>query len=195
MKQDESLSQVQAGHTRLNDLQSTAMSARKRIEPSRVEDLPSFTLAGIRAITTNEAELSGKGKIGPLFERFYSQNIGGQLAIHVQRPGLYSCYFNYEQSHIGQYEVMVGVHVKGAEALQHQGPDSVSTFTVPAAKYAVFVTERGPIIEMVQRAWSDIWQWSQQPGNDRTFTGDFEYYEQNINPNDGQAEIYIAIRP
>ncbi|WP_053782447.1 GyrI-like domain-containing protein [Paenibacillus xylanivorans] len=87
---------------------------------------------------------------------------------------------------------MVGVHVK--EALQHQELESFSTFTVPAARYAVFVTERGPIIEMVQRTWLDIWQWSQQPGNERTFTGDFEYYDQNINPNDGQAEIYIAIR-
>jgi predicted transcriptional regulator YdeE len=46
----------------------------------------------------------------------------------------------------------------------------------------------------VQRAWATIWQWSQQVGNMRTFTGDFEYYGQNINPNDGQAEIYIAIR-
>ncbi|HEY2495138.1 MAG TPA: GyrI-like domain-containing protein [Paenibacillus sp.] len=170
---------------------STDAASRKRIEPTRFEELSSFTLAGISAVTTNEAELSGKGKIGSLFERFHSQNMGEQLAIHLQKPGHYSCYFNYEEDHNGQYEVMVGVHVR--EVLQDQAVESVITFTVPAAKYAVFVTERGPIIEVVQRAWADIWQWSQIPGNTRSFTGDFEYYDQNINPQDGQAEIYISI--
>ncbi|WP_373688787.1 GyrI-like domain-containing protein [Brevibacillus daliensis] len=114
------------------------------------------------------------------------------MAVHLQQPGHYCCYFDYEQGDAGHYEVMVGVHVR--EALQDHYLESVTTFTVPAAKYAIFVTERGPIIEMVQRAWADIWHWSHQPGNDRAFTGDFEYYGPNIDPNDGQAEIYIAIR-
>lgn len=160
--------------------------------PTRVEELPAFTLAGISVVTTNEAELSGKGEIGPLFERYYSLNIGGQLAPHASRQGLYSCYFNYEQGDAGKYEVLVGVSVP--EQLQEPYPESVKTFTVPAAKYAVFVTERGPIVEVVQRAWSAIWQWSRQHGNDRAFTGDFELYRENTDPNDGQVEIYIALR-
>ncbi|CAH1218648.1 hypothetical protein PAECIP111891_04768 [Paenibacillus allorhizoplanae] len=167
-------------------------ATRKPIEPARIEELPSFTLAGISVVTTNEAEFSDKGKIGKLFEQYYLDDIGGQLAAYVKQHGQYSCYFNYEQGDAGRYELMVGGNVR--EELQDQYPESVSTFTVPAAKYAVFVTERGPIIEMVQRAWGDIWQWSRQSGNDRAFTGDFEYYSQHIDPNDGQAEIYIAIR-
>ncbi|WP_053782448.1 hypothetical protein [Paenibacillus xylanivorans] len=91
MRQNKSLSKVHS-HTQLNDLQSTDAAVRKRIEPARVEELSSFTLAGISAVTTNEAELSGKGKIGGLFERFHSHNIGGQLASHLQQPGHYSCY-------------------------------------------------------------------------------------------------------
>ncbi|MCP3773887.1 GyrI-like domain-containing protein [Paenibacillus sp. MZ04-78.2] len=185
MKQDELQSKAQTNQT-------ADAAVSKRIEPTRVEERPSFTLAGISVVTTNEAELSGQGKIGNLFAQFHSTDIGGQLGIQTQRNGFYSCYFNYEQGDGGQYEVMVGVHVR--EPLQDPYPDSVKTFTVPAAKYAVFVTERGPIIEMVQRAWADIWQWSQQPGNDRAFTGDFEYYGPDIDPNNGQAEIYIALR-
>lgn len=163
-----------------------------RMEPARFEERPSFTLAGISTVTTNAAELSGAGKIGRLFGQFHSQNMGERLAPHAQQSGHYSCYFNYEEGDAGQYEVMVGVHVR--DQLQGQYPESVSTFTVPSAKYAVFVTERGPIIEVVQRAWADIWQWSRQPGNTRAFTGDYEYYSPDIDPNDGQAEIYIAIK-
>lgn len=164
----------------------------KRIEPARIEELPSFMLAGISAVTTNEAELSKDGKIGKLFEQFHSQNIGKKLGVNIQENGHYSCYFNYEQGDAGHYEIMVSVRIQ--EALQLQNLDMIKAFTVPAAKYAVFVTERGPIIEMVQRTWADIWQWSQQPGNNRAFTGDFEYYSKDINPEDGQAEIYISIK-
>ncbi|GGG65754.1 GyrI-like domain-containing protein [Paenibacillus radicis (ex Gao et al. 2016)] len=162
------------------------------IEPARIEEIPSFTLAGISAVTTNAVELSGNGKIGKLFEQFYSRNIGGQLADHTEKPGLYSCYFNYEQGDAGQYEVMVSLQVE--KDLQAKYPESVTTFTVPTATYAVFVTERGPVIEKVQQAWAGIWQWSRQPGNERTFTGDFEFYGPDIDMNDGQMEIYIAVK-
>ncbi|MFD0674715.1 GyrI-like domain-containing protein [Cohnella sp. GCM10027633] len=163
-----------------------------RIEPARIEVLPSFTLAGLSAVTTNAAELSGNGRIVTLFEQFFARGIGDLLADHRQQDGQYNCYYNYERGDAGHYEVLVGLRVR--EAARDRYPDSVSAFTVPAAKYAVFVTERGPVIEKVQRAWADIWQWSRLPGNDRAFTGDFEYYGPDIDPNDGQAEIYIAIR-
>ncbi|MBO9597643.1 MAG: GyrI-like domain-containing protein [Cohnella sp.] len=163
-----------------------------KYEPTRVEVHPAFTLAGISVVTTNEAELSGEGRIGKLFERYYSRDMGSQLAPYAQRQDLYNCYFNYEQGDAGRYEVLVGVSVR--EPSQEPYPESVTTFTVPAAKYAVFVTERGPVFEVVQRAWSGIWQWSRQPGNERAFTGDFELYPENTNPNDGQVEIYIALR-
>jgi predicted transcriptional regulator YdeE len=168
------------------------MMKKKCNEPSRVEQFPSFTLAGISAVTTNAAELNGSGKIGRLFEQFHSDNIVDQLREYQQQPGHYSCYYNYEEGDAGQYEIMVGVRVK--ETPQDQFPECIKTFIVPAANYAVFVTERGPIIEVVQHAWSHIWEWSQQPGNERAFSGDFEYYDPHIDPNDGQAEIYIALR-
>ncbi|MBO9607570.1 MAG: GyrI-like domain-containing protein [Paenibacillaceae bacterium] len=171
---------------------SAEPAARNPILPARIEERASFALAGISAVTTNEAEWSGAGKIGRLFEQFYSADISGQLAPFVQQPGLYSCYFNYERGVAGLFEVMVSVHVR--DGLRELPAASVKTFVVPAAKYAVFVTEKGPIVEGVQRAWAAIWQWAQQSGCERTFTGDFEYYGTNPDPNDGQVEIYIAIR-
>ncbi|MDQ0062500.1 GyrI-like domain-containing protein [Paenibacillus harenae] len=192
MKQNEFKSMAHNSATPSESSLTADAANRIRMEPARIEELPTFTLAGISAVTTNAAELGGEGKIGKLFEQFHSHNIGEHPALHLQQSGFYSCYFNYEKGDAGQYEVLVGVHVR--DNMQGQYPESLSTFTVPSAKYAVFVTERGPIIAVVQRAWADIWQWSQQPGNDRAFTGDFEYYGPNIDPNDGQVEIYIAIR-
>lgn len=172
--------------------ETTANEESTRIEPTRIEELPAFLLAGVSIVTTNAAELSGNGKIGALYEQFYSHRVGDQLKEYEQQPGLYSCYYNYESDDAGQYEIMVGVKVK--ETSQHKLPDEISTFFVPAAQYAVFVTECGPIIEVVQQAWSRIWAWSKQSGVERAYTGDFEYYAQDIDLNNGQATIYIAIR-
>ncbi|WP_409179027.1 hypothetical protein [Brevibacillus fortis] len=55
MKQDESMINKQSKHIE---------------EPARVEELPSFTLAGISTVTTNAAEISGNGKIGKLLNNF-----------------------------------------------------------------------------------------------------------------------------
>ncbi|MFD0589427.1 GyrI-like domain-containing protein [Paenibacillus sp. GCM10027627] len=167
----------------------------KPIEPARFETLPAFTLAGISVVTTNTDELSGSGKIGGLFGQFYSRQIEGQLADRIEKPGVFSCYFDYENGDAGLYEVMVSVQVKQEpQTVASEYPESVKTFTVPSATYAVFVTEQGPIIEMVQQAWAGIWQWSRRPGNERAFTGDFEFYAPHIDPSNGQVEIYIAVR-
>ncbi|NQX63174.1 hypothetical protein [Paenibacillus qinlingensis] len=58
----------------------------KRLVPARIEELPSFTLAGVSAITTNEAEFSGAGKIVGLFEQFHSQHIAEHLSHSVHQP-------------------------------------------------------------------------------------------------------------
>ncbi|GAB2572752.1 GyrI-like domain-containing protein [Gracilibacillus alcaliphilus] len=161
------------------------------IQPTRIEERPSFTLAGVSAVTANEAEQAGAGKIGALFDQFFGQNIAGKLGVNIEEAGFYSCYFNYETDDTGLYEIMVSVQVDDVSSIQEG--EGIQTFTVPAAKYAVFVTEKGPIIEMVQRTWAAIWEWSRQTGNQRTFTGDFEYYGKESGPTDGQVEIYIAI--
>lgn len=58
---------------------------RKQIGPSRIEELPSFKLAGISVVTTNVAELSGKGKIGKLFEQYYSNAVFILLSLTYHR--------------------------------------------------------------------------------------------------------------
>lgn len=162
-----------------------------KIKPVRIEKRPAFTLAGISVMTTNEAEQSGDGKIGSLFTRFFEENIGGKLGVNIYEAGNYSCYFHYEQDEKGLYEIMVSVQVEDESSVKNV--EGIQSYTVPEATYAVFVTEKGPIVEKVQQAWGAIWEWQRQPGNQRTFTGDFEYYHGGIDAENGQVEIYIAI--
>ncbi|WP_080873308.1 GyrI-like domain-containing protein [Oceanobacillus timonensis] len=161
------------------------------IKPVRIEKRPAFTLAGVSAVTTNEAEQLGNGKIGALFERFFTENIGKQLGVNIREAGYYGCYFHYQQEDKGPYEIMLSVKVAADSVVPNL--EGIQTFTVPEANYAVFVTEKGPIVEKVPQAWAAIWEWQKLPENCRTFTGDFEYYAGDIDPADGQTEIYIAV--
>ncbi|MFD1451086.1 GyrI-like domain-containing protein [Oceanobacillus sojae] len=161
------------------------------IKPLRMEKRPAFTLAGVSMITTNEAEQSGNGKIGSLFERFFTDNIGEKLDVNIREAGYYGCYFHYQQEEKGTYEILLSVQITEDSVVQNV--EGIQTYTLPEATYAVFVTEKGPIAEKVPQAWAAIWEWQQLPENIRTFTGDFEYYAGDIDPANGQVEIYIAI--
>ncbi|WP_193064299.1 GyrI-like domain-containing protein [Oceanobacillus oncorhynchi] len=161
------------------------------IKPVRIEKRPAFTLAGVRAVTTNEAEQLGNGKIGALFEHFFTENIGEKLGVNIREAGYYGCYFNYQQEEKGPYEIMLSVQL--ADNSEVQNVEGIQTYTVPEATYAVFVTEKGTIVEKVPQAWAAIWEWQKVSENRRTFTGDFEYYAGDMDPANGRAEIYIAI--
>lgn len=80
MRQDEFISMRHNSEAPSDSSLPADEANRKRIEPARIEELPSFTLAGISTVTTNATELSGKGKIGQLFEHFHALNISELLA-------------------------------------------------------------------------------------------------------------------
>ena len=49
------------------------------------------------------------------------------------------------------------------------------------------------MVEVVSEVWGAVWAWEQQ--SERTFTGDFEYYdERSLNPDHTQVDVYIAVK-
>lgn len=161
------------------------------LQPNRIVELDAMKLAGIAARTTNANEMSGNGKLGPLWGRFWSEQIAARIP-NAKEPGTsYGCYCDYENGAMGEYTMLIGASID----LHAEAPAGMEVVEVPAAKYAVFTTERGPLVEVVTRAWQSIWKWSLSSGEERTFTGDFERYdERSANPQDAQVDIYIAIK-
>lgn len=160
------------------------------IQPVRMEERSGMAIVGISVITTNADEMSGKGKIGALWDRFYSDGISSKILGQAKDNVTYGCYTDYESGAAGRYRVLIGTRVQSAEAQ----PEELEVLAIPSAKYAVFTTARGPVQEVVSQAWTDIWQWSATSGMKRTYTGDFECYdEQSADPTNAQVDIYIAV--
>lgn len=157
------------------------------IQPLKFIEKEAFILAGKAVRTTNAAEISGQGLIPDLWASYLQES----TEIGPSGP-IYGCYTDYENGVFGQYTFLLGSAVSQGEEI----PDGLSSVTLPAARYAVFRTEYGPLYQVVAEAWQHIWQWSaSMDGLERTFSGDFELYNELAgDTGSGQADIYIAVR-
>ncbi|MDZ7543437.1 transcriptional regulator, partial [Clostridium perfringens] len=58
-----------------------------------------------------------------------------------------------------------------------------------------FTTERGPFGKLVADAWQAVWALTAASGIERTYTGDFERYDERCqDPENAVVELYIAIK-
>lgn len=141
-----------------------------------------ITLLGIAARTSNRNEITDSGVIPKLWEQFWQHQIPSRIPTYQSDQPVYGCYIDYENGANGEYTIFIGVEAKPEVAV----PEGLERIVIPAAKYAVFQSRQDPT--SIYNAWRNIWQWAELGQETRTFTGDFEVYE-NGNP----TLIYIAI--
>ncbi|TPG69206.1 transcriptional regulator [Brevibacillus laterosporus] len=171
--------------------ENSTANSHPSLEEPRLVHLEELTISGISARTTNARELSGAGVISDLWDQYFSENIGEKLSSNRLSPDIYGVYADYENGVAGEYTILLGNRMAAKSAVDTA---NTTTLTLPAAQYAVFTSRCGPLSEVVIEAWQFIWAWSMNSGMRRTFTGDFERYDERAsNPNEAIVEIYIAV--
>lgn len=150
-----------------------------------------FNMMGITVRTTNANEMTADAKIGGLWERYYGQQVYDEIPNSMNAPVTYGLYSNYVNGVNGEYSITAGLEVSDCSEISKE----FVVKTIPAATYLVFTSEQGPISEIVIELWQDIWRWFEQQEVERTYTGDFELYDERCeNPQHAQVDIYIAIQ-
>jgi predicted transcriptional regulator YdeE len=153
------------------------------VEPT-LEHLSPFTVAGISARTINSDEGNpATSKLGPLWNRFYSEGIMKKIAGALPGSPVYGVYADYESDFNGHYTTTAGVKVNAGA----QG-DGMREVHVEGGDYLVF-TKRGTLPAIVVETWGDVWRYfAGSHGYARRYTTDFEEYT------DGSSvSIYIAV--
>lgn len=164
--------------------------ADRIIEPFYISK-ESFQLIGLAERTTNIAEITNKGKIPIIWDRFYKEGADQKIEHQENPTETLALYSDYTSDFTGEYTFSIGKIVTHFENV----PENMKHFNVPAAKYAVFTTEIGSVTDEVPKAWSQIWKWFEKSDLERTYSGDFECYnERSADPNKAQVDIYIAIK-
>lgn len=122
--------------------------------------------------------------IGELWEQFFQKGIYGQIGnkVNGKTVGLYS---NYENELYGDYDIVVCCEVLS----QDSQPEGTIMKRIPAGKYAKFIV-RGPMKTAVAEFWGKLWNMDLK----RTYTGDFEEYQESGSPENSEIHVFIAIK-
>ena len=65
----------------------------------------------------------------------------------------------------------------------------------PAATYAVFTTDQGPLAKVVPQAWLGVFKLEDEKKLLRAYQTDFEIYDQRSqDPQNAQVDLYIGMK-
>jgi predicted transcriptional regulator YdeE len=137
-----------------------------------IVEIEEFQVIGRAARTSNAREMTADGAIPKLW---------------AAGSGTIALYTDYDGDEHSEYTFVLGVKRDSASAV----PGGMVLKTVPAGRYAVFTSERGPVQKVVVETWQRIW--SELPS--RSFVADFEVYDQRAaDPGNAVVEIYVGVK-
>ena len=145
------------------------------------------TVAGVSARTNNNSP-DMQSVIGGLWQELFGgiaqsmKNRANKKAI-----GLYS---GYESD--GSYNVLAGCEINpdlASEDISSATGKKLDLKTIPAGRYAKFMV-KGDVVKALSDSWLEIWNTPLE----RTFTGDFEEYQEDCDGKSGTIFVYIAIK-
>ena len=162
------------------------------VNPSMKTTLPEpIYVAGYMIRTSNAKEMGGNGEIGKLWGRFMQQNLAAQIPNRIGQT-LMVVYSDYASDEKGEYNYLLGAPVTTVDGL----PAGLSFRRIPAGQFAVFTTAQGPVAQVLQATWKQIWMSTpSQLGGQRAFVADYEIYDQrSSDPNNAQVKVHVGLR-
>jgi len=158
---------------------------------AKVVDEPGFAVVGIEGRTSNAREMTPEGVIGKLWQRFMTENLLAQIPNKMD-SSILAIYTDYASDKDGEYTYVLGARVSSMTKV----PKGMVAKRIPAGRYAVFTSEKGPVERVVPSAWQKINSLPKSaPGGDRVYQADYDVYDQRAaNPKDARVDIHVGIR-
>ena len=168
---------------------TTAMGAQT-VNPKIIEK-DAFTVIGISARTTNAKEATDEGVIGKMLARFFQEGLLAKIPNKADQDIL-AVYTDYASDHNGEYTYILGARVTSDSVV----PTGMVAKKIPAQKFAVFTSDKGPAPKVVPAVWMKINSLPKTAvGADRLYKADFEVHDKRAaDPNNAQIDVYIGIK-
>jgi predicted transcriptional regulator YdeE len=156
----------------------------------KVVERGAFTVVGIAARTSNAREMTADGIIGKLWARLVHEGLLARIPSKVDE-NIVAVYTDYASDHNGEYTFVLGARVKSDEAV----PAGMVAKNIPAGKFAVFTSERGPAAKVVPQTWIKINSLPRSAaGGDRVYRADYEIYDERAaDPANAEVDVYVGI--
>ena len=145
--------------------------------------LPEQKIIGIATRADNSAE--GMKKIGELWQKFYGEEILARIPGKLSEE-IFAVYTDYEKDYTKPYTLIIGAKVSN----NVKTPQTMFEHIMPKQEYAVFAA-KGLMPKAIIGVWNEIWASNIK----RTYSSDFEFYNEKSNQGDNsEVQIYIAIQ-
>jgi predicted transcriptional regulator YdeE len=154
------------------------------------ETQPAFTVVGLSIRTDNQKEAGGNGLIPQMWQQAMQAGVLENIP-HRADNKLTVVYTNYANDQNGEYTYVLGARVSAVDKL----PQGMISVTVPAGKYAIVDSDKGPLPEVLPKVWQRI---SAMPatelGGQRTFKADYEVYPEGFDWQNAQIPVYVGLQ-
>lgn len=157
----------------------------------KILEQPEFMVAGIAVRTSNATEMTPEGVIGKQWARLMQEDVLAKIPNKAD-ASIVAVYTDYASDKDGEYTYLLGARVTSDAGL----PVGMVAKQIPAGKFVVFTTEKGPGPKVVPETWMHINSLPQSAsGGDRLYRADYEIYgERAMDPQNLQADIYVGVR-
>lgn len=168
----------------------TTLLGDQTMNPKIVEK-DGFTVIGISARTSNAKEVTEEGVIGKMWARLFQEGVLAKIPNKADQ-NIIAVYTEYASDHNGEYTYLLGARVTSDAEV----PAGMIAKNIPAQKFAVFTSEKGPAQKVVPQVWMKINSLPQTAvGGDRRYKGDFEVYDERAaDPENLQVDVYVGIK-
>ena len=157
----------------------------------KVAQQAAFTVVGIAVRTSNAKEMTADGLIGRQWGRFMAEGVLAKIPNKADKA-MVAVYTDYASDHNGEYTFLLGARVTSDADV----PAGMVAKKIPAGRYAVFTSEKGPGAKVVPEVWMRINSLPKSAvGGDRAYGADFEIYDERASdPQSMQVDVYVGIR-
>ena len=157
----------------------------------KIVEKDGFTVIGISARTSNAKEVTEEGVIGKMWARLFQEGVLAKIPNKADQ-NIIAVYTEYASDHNGEYTYLLGARVTSDAEV----PAGMIAKNIPAQKFAVFTSEKGPAQKVVPQVWMKINSLPQTAvGGDRRYKADFEVYDERAaDPENLQVDVYVGIK-
>lgn len=150
-----------------------------------------FIVVGIAVRTSNAREMTADGVIGKQWARLMQEGLLAKIPYKADQS-IVAIYTDYASDHNGEYTFLLGARVTSAADV----PAGMVTRQIPAGKFAVFISEKGPAQQVVPATWMRINSLPKSAsGGDRTYAADYEIYDERArDPQNVVVDVYVGIK-
>jgi predicted transcriptional regulator YdeE len=150
-----------------------------------------FTVVGIAVPTSNAKETTSDGLIGKQWARLMQEGLLAKIPNKADKS-IVAVYTEYASDHNGEYTYVLGARVTSDADV----PAGMVAKKIPAGRYAVFTSEKGPPAKVVPETWMRINSLPKTAvGADRVYGADFEIYDERAaDPQSAVVDVYVGIK-